>query len=230
MPSLDDAIVLMPSFGSCPVRRANEALVVAHYAREYALPVALGTGASRCHAVNDAARRALKQHPERDVFIIADNDLIPDPASFPASVALAREHAAVCPHDLTRLTTPLGRSRWEHGLEPDPSELTQVGSRSFVVLTRDAFARVNGMDELFIGWGPEDIAFVRSLQKQVGPVLLVDGVRLHLWHPVDPTKHDSGSLIKNRHRARLYKRADGPEAARLAREYGRWHDERAASA
>jgi GT2 family glycosyltransferase len=220
----------MPSFGSCSVRRDNQALVIAQYASEYAIPVALGTGISRSHAVNDAARHALQRHPDRDVFVIADNDLVPDPVTFPASVALAREHAAVCPHDLTRLTTPYARARWAHGLSPDPSTVTTVGSRSFIVLTRDVFDRVNGMDERFVGWGPEDVAFVKSIEKQVSPVLLLDGVRLHLWHPTDPSKADAVSVSRNRSRLVRYRRADSAGAARLAREYGRWDHEREPSA
>jgi hypothetical protein len=209
--------VLMPSWGDDPVRLENQDFVIDHYATEWGLGVTLGTGASRAHAVNDAARRS-----QADLFIIADNDLIPDARSFETALRLAETEPAVTPHDVTRLLTPAARVAFMNGGQAWPYRPTPSGSRSFVVMRRDVFAAVNGMDERFVGWGPEDKAFLFSIAKQVGPVKELRGARLHLWHRTDPSKMDRASLRRNRERLEAYRVAHPDEAAWLAREYGRW--------
>jgi len=81
---------------------------------------------------------------------------------------------------------------------------------------------VNGMDELFEGWGPEDLAFRLSITKQLSAPLELEGRRLHLWHPTDPSKRDMKRLMLNRRRKYEYQRASADHARVLARQYGRW--------
>jgi hypothetical protein len=213
----------MPAWGECPIRRQNQAFALAYWER-VGVPVVLGSGAARAHSVNAAARAATREHPDRDVWIIADNDLIPDPVTFPEALERVRDFSGVTPHNLTRLTTPGGRARALRGAEPHAYRDVTRGSRSFVVITRRVYDSVNGMDELFVGWGPEDRAFIHSVEAQVGPMLHLNGTRLHLWHPVDPSMADRKRLHRNRMRMRYYARATREGAARLAREYGRWNE------
>lgn len=225
------AVVLMPSFGSCPTRLENQAYVIAWYAAR-GFPTVLGLDEasarsgwfSRSRAVNAAARAASIQHPTRDVFIICDNDLTPDPAPFLTALSVAHQHSAVMPHMYTLLTTPAGRTELLTRGHTTKHEAVKQGSRSFVVMTRDAFASVNGMDERFEGWGPEDLAFRLSIKKQLGDPLELDGSRMHLWHPTDPSKRDMKQLMRNRRRKHEYQRATPERARELAREYGRWDD------
>lgn len=224
--TLDDAVVLMPSFGDCPYRRENQEHVRAWYAR-LGVPVVLGhdqpaPAFSRARTVNAAARTAAREHPHRPVFLIADNDLIPSLSHLDLALRHLHEHAAATPHATTLLTTPAGRLEVLERGSTTQFVPEVKGSRSFVVIHRDAYARANGMDEAFIGWGPEDKAFLASIRKQLGSVLQLDGERLHLWHPPDPTKADAANLERNRARMRAYLGATTKAAARLAREYGRW--------
>jgi hypothetical protein len=216
-------IVLMPSFGACRVRRENQAFVLRHYER-LGIPVVLGSGASRTHAVNDAARIATRLHPKGRVFIIADNDLIPDERMLGTALQVVHVRAAVTPHAWTLLTTPESRAEFMRTGTLHEHERVRVGSRSFVVLTREVFDAVNGMDELFVGWGPEDRAFLESIRKQVGPVLELAGERVHLWHPPDPSKENRARLTANRLRWRAYRLGQTGRVAALAREYGRWDE------
>lgn len=213
----------MPSFGSCPVRARNERFVLRHYA-QLGIPVVKGAGRARAHAMNAAARAAALKYPERGVFIMCDNDLIPDAAFLHSAIDAAAKHPCVCPHGINRNLTDAGTLEVMSGGHPRVFEDTTIGARSYVVITRDNYASVNGMDEMFVGWGPEDKAFIYSVMKQLGQPLLLEGVRLHLWHPTDPTKRDARQLSRNRLRARKYMHATPERARVLAREYGRWSD------
>lgn len=216
----------MPSFGACPVRSRNEAHVVRLYEAEYGIPVVRGQGIARAHSINAAARQAARDHPTRDIFVLCDNDLIPDPVTFPLAIENARAHAGITPHNINRNIGEWATARYLETGQVTDWEDTTKGARSYVVITRDAFAAANGLDERFVGWGPEDASFIYSVTKQVGPMLHLDGVRLHLWHPVDPSKRNQKQLNANRARFRRY-RSFRPEAVELlAREYGRWDDDR----
>ncbi len=228
-------VVLMPAFGSCPVRARSQAHVVRYYENRWGIPVVLGGDErqnglfSRTRGVNRAAREALDLYPERDAFIIADNDLLPEESVFEHALNVVDKHAAVVPHQLTRLLGKYASDRLLRTGVRDVravGDVVRTGSRSYVLITRRSFDLVNGMDERFVGWGPEDKAFLESVKKQAGPVLDLAGVRVHLWHPIDPSRRDPAVVRRNRERYDAYARASRAEAARLAREYGRWFDER----
>jgi peptidoglycan/LPS O-acetylase OafA/YrhL len=70
-----------------------------------------------------------------------------------------------------------------------------------VALTKDAYARIGGHDESFVGWGGEDVEFLdrlRTLDVSEGGFLPI----LHLWHPPAPKKA-SGDRNLSLHRQRL---------------------------
>ena len=222
-------VVLMPSFGTCPVRAENQEFVIAWY-QERGMPTVIGRDErgkrsgwfSRARAMNYAARQAVREYPERDVFVLADNDLIPDPTTFLTAVQTIDQHSAVMPHSITLLTDPRGRREVFMRGATERVEPVGQGSRSYVVMTRENYASVNGMDEVFEGWGPEDLAFRLSVMKQLAPPLELDGRRLHLWHPIDPSKRDVRQLYANRRRKHMYQLRHGKDVRALAREYGRW--------
>lgn len=219
--------VLMPSFGTCRYRLENQRAVLAWYATR-GIHVTLGTDTnatgffSRARAINTAARKTHKTQTEKDLWILADNDLVP---SVP-HLAQALEHVCtgaynvVTPHQWTLHTSLASRTHLLDGRSTVVYRSQESGSRSYVVLKRNTFEAMNGMDELFEGWGPEDKAFMLSAHKQVGRVLDMDGSRVHLWHPMDRSKRDRTQLMKNRARCKEYEAATSAEANVLARQYG----------
>lgn len=48
---------------------------------------------------------------------------------------------------------------------------------------REAFEATGGMDERFIGWGGEDISFVRAVDTLFGRHRSLNYPVMHLWHP-----------------------------------------------
>jgi hypothetical protein len=226
LPGFERVVVLMPSFGECLVRARNERFVLSHYDRTYNVPVVRGGGLARAHALNAAARAAAREHPARDVFVLCDNDLIPDQQRMLEALRAVDKFAAVTPHAINRNLSERATVTFMEDGEVTNWSDTPKGAKSFVVIRREVYAGVNGLDEKFVGWGPEDASFMQSVKKQAGEVLHLDGVRLHLWHPTDPTKRDERQLGLNRSRFRRY-RSNRPEVVRMmAREYGRWDDER----
>lgn len=219
--------ILMPSFGTCKFRQANEHAVKQWYAAR-GLRVVAGTDQntsgffSRARAINNAARTTYRTSPERDIYILADNDLIPSVPHLLEALAAADSYSAITPHVTTLHTSHAGR---EHLLRGNTTLLyrpKESGSKSYVVLRREVFAHINGMDELFEGWGPEDKAFLLNIRHQLGNVLELDGARTHLWHPGDRSRANRTQLMRNRSRCKQYEYADQPTATLLSKEYGHW--------
>jgi hypothetical protein len=221
------AVILMPSFGTDPDRLANQEFVIQHYQDRWGLPTVLGSDVrdaqgrfGRARAVNNAARAAVREHPRARAFVIADNDLIPDPKFFDLALSSVHEHAAIAPHNVTQaLTRDATASYKRDGIVRAHKPYT-IGPLSYVVISVRNYELVNGMDEAFRGWGGEDGAFIASIDKQLGPVLRLEGRRVHLWHPSDPTIADAQNRARNRMRRNLYQKCSPDMVRRLAREYG----------
>lgn len=62
-------------------------------------------------------------------------------------------------------------------------------------LMREAYLKVNGYDENYIGWGQEDDDFGNRLTVAGinGKELITQNIQLHLWHYSDPTKIHSAN-------------------------------------
>ena len=95
--------------------------------------------------------------------------------------------AALVPHAEQRALARRWRKAWWHAALRHPTKPRLAGG-DFGVWRHD-FARVNGFDERFVGWGQED--------DDLGLRLRAAGVRLesildataslHVWHPTDPS-------------------------------------------
>jgi len=83
---------------------------------------------------------------------------------------------------------------------PRPEEIEQVSMVQYghhfgamcMVMHREAFETIGGMDERFVGWGAEDSSFLRALSTLHAPYKSVDASIWHLWHPA--TVHGKGRL------------------------------------
>ncbi|SDE66129.1 N-terminal domain of galactosyltransferase [Paenibacillus sp. UNCCL117] len=145
-----------------------------------------GEAFSRSQAINKAARQAT-----RDLLVLADSDLIYEPALLLKSAALTDKYGWVIPFNrILRLSQ--AETELLVGQEPQwPPPVQQASAiedaRRYVggltVLSRAAFDAVQGMDERFIGWGAEDDAFACSLDTLSGPRVRLDDILIHLWHP-----------------------------------------------
>lgn len=169
-------------------------------------------------AVNGAVERSTG-----DVLIIADADVIPDPVALERATT---EGTWVAPFDpvyrLHRSASQQVLESWPTHRLKDPADWipeADLARRVYhgtpgggvVVLPRETFDLVGGMDERFIGWGGEDVAFGWALGALAGPAVQYDAPLIHLWHrPQDKTgwMPDASQALNFR-----YRQADGDPTA-----------------
>jgi hypothetical protein len=85
-------------------------------------------------------------------------------------------------------------------LDHAPEAITQnLEAGASVAITRDAYARIGGMDEGFVGWGGEDNEFWERAQTlRVWPYGFLPFV--HLWHTAQAGKYEAGNPALARYR------------------------------
>ena len=78
-------------------------------------------------------------------------------------------------------------------------------------LMKNAYIKVNGYDENYIGWGQEDDDFGNRLTVAGinGKELVTPNIQLHLWHYSDPTKvHSSNEEYYYKRKEEIFSKKD----------------------
>lgn len=145
---------------------------------------------SRSQGMNLAAKKAT-----RDIFVIADGDIIYDPSIILDSIQLLKKYAWVIPFHNQKIIN-ISKSNTEMVLRSKPIWPFQVKVSDFEVekrdvnfagkiniITRKSFEKVKGFDERFIGYGWEDNALQDAVSTICGPFKRLDRKLYHLWHP-----------------------------------------------
>ncbi len=165
---------------------------------------------NRSAAVNAAAELA----GEWNVAIVIDADVVPDPHAVRAAVAVARTGRPAIAFDHRKHLTAKGTTKivdegfvgsWEPYVKTD---LPDSVSGAYVV-SRELWTAVGGFDELFVGWGWEDVAFRIATETIAGaPPARIVGTLWHLWH-VRSAENDNArpTFVANRARGDRYKAA-----------------------
>jgi hypothetical protein len=145
-----------------------------------------------------------------DVFVLADADCIVDVDRVREAVSIGRP---VIPFERICRLSRAATERVLDGEAPDPGggKCGALGTPYALVLSREHYFAVKGLDERFVGWGGEDNAFAYALSTMVAPLLRLPGVAYHLWHPAQPKIGENGALF-DRYRA---SRGDRAKMARL---------------
>lgn len=178
--------LIVPFRGGEPHRDRAWEYVRAHYAThhpgwEVVVADCPGTWAK------GAAVNAAVASTDADVLAIVDADLFIDPAVLEHAVDLAPTVPFVVPHiTVHRLDEPSTEALYAGRTQPrtltkQPYEGLVGGG--MVVLTREAFDTVHGMDERFLFWGSEDIVFGMAMETLVGPHHRLFGELWHCFHP-----------------------------------------------
>ncbi|KIL45199.1 galactosyltransferase-related protein [Jeotgalibacillus soli] len=144
---------------------------------------------NKSKAVNQAAKNAT-----RDIFVIADADIIYDPVVITESIKLLNEAAWVVPfteiYDIPqKLTKKLVKSDPTLPINVELKHCQKVNwlydefAGKLNVIPREHFEAVGGFDERFIGWGGEDDAFSHAVNTLCGQFVNYEGRLFHMWHP-----------------------------------------------
>lgn len=98
---------------------------------------------------------------------------------------------------LTEVHTQLLFENQYRLLEQAPESIVQnLEAGGSIAIGRDAFKKIGGMDESFIGWGGEDNEFwerAQTLKVWSWAYLPI----VHLWHPAQPEKHKANNSTLN---------------------------------
>lgn len=172
---------------------------------------------NRSLAVNNAARQA-----RGDVFIISDSDVIFDPRLIGLIAGHIETRQYLIPFTRGIRLTQRATFRVLSGEDVSASgmshrdiefELSIPGSLMNVI-TREAFEKIGGMDERFMGWGYEDFAYIEALRRFYGMPHRIDFTIFHLWHTHASMTKAYNFREHNERNYRLYesyRRADTPE-------------------
>jgi glycosyltransferase involved in cell wall biosynthesis len=163
-----------------------------------------------------------------DVLAFCDADVLIGESLDTAIDACRRGTAVAKPYvRLIDLDADESAALCEGRLEPAAIDVARPGREAIgerivlcggvFVMRRDAFARLGGFDERFVGWGGEDDAMTHKVERaRLGCVEFDREVALHLWHP-RPREATSGAPHYARNIALLaeYARYDDTCLARL---------------
>lgn len=167
-----------------------------------------------------------------DVFVLLDADTWAPAECVRQAVALCSPSVWVRPYNVKVKLNQAATDAVLAGLDLEGLDFVSFGrpeSRtSFrhappLVIHRDSWETVGGMDERFRGWSSEDTALSMALEKLVGPQRTVKGTALHLFHPRIGRSGSDLWLGQESQRANLelmrgYRRAKTPEDFAALRE------------
>lgn len=185
-------------------RQENMRAVVANY-RAAGFDVALSP-LDEASWSPGAARNAGAKGSRRSVIVFADADTLCDPGQVEeAAWRAGREPGLVFAYDLYLRLDEAASDRVLAGFHPMnvAGEPPIFGSASMgaVAISRESFREVGGFDELYHGWGFEDLAFAAACAK-LWPLRRVSGPVFHLWHGPrrnddSPEDSDAGQVVAN---------------------------------
>jgi hypothetical protein len=212
--------VVMPYTSGCEWRARAREYVLGWYGREHpdweVVEGGCGEPWRKGVAAADAVSRA-----SGDVLVIADADLIADSLNDAAALVESGETRWVVPHHKVyrlhqRATEriydggPVRRTSTAH------SPYVGVVGGGLVVVTRDAWETVGGIDPRFVGWGGEDISLGWALETLCGPCVRLTADLFHLYHPREPQGRRRRGGPESEALAGRYKDARGDAAAMRA--------------
>jgi hypothetical protein len=156
----------------------------------------------RAWAFNVGARRA-----RAPMLVLHDNDLLV-PTDYACSI-VSRALQGYEMINLKRFLFYLGEEQTEAALagrrsldaQPPVAILQNSQGGGSIAITREAYERIGGFDESFVGWGGEDNEFwERGQALKVWPFAHLPLV--HLWHAAQPGKHQEDNQTLSYYRAR----------------------------
>lgn len=192
------AILVPYADQGCEWRRRAWEYVQAHYATNHPdWPVIVGSCGgpwSKGAALADAFARC-----DADLLVIADADSFVDPDVLRKAAARAEQFGWCVPHgQVKRLSQEATEAVYAGGSHRRGRLVRRTyhgpSGGGIVVLTREAWETVGGVDERYEGWGGEDVSFGWALHALVGAGSRIGAPLYHLWHP-HPAPNLRGSPV-----------------------------------
>jgi hypothetical protein len=191
---LDKVSIIIPFQSDYGPRAKAFEWIKRYYARvmpeaEICLGLMYGKEINKSKAVNLAAKKATK-----DIFVIADADVVYDPNLIVEAIKLVKKGGFVVPFTEVYNVEMQGTERllktkptWPMEIKSEECTKSNWVYEGFAgklfVISRENFEAAGGFDERFIGWGGEDDAFSHAARTICGKLINLEGKVFHLWHP-----------------------------------------------
>lgn len=221
-------IIPFRSRGTDPLREANLARVLEHWAGYTKNPLVIGDGRGGDAQFNRSAayNKGIRRRRAAEVLIFTESDMLLDYAQIDQAVELAAETPGlVVPFTQYRYLTPEDSAKVRaHEAEPADCtpESTMDNGKSIGavnVVSRQTLNLIGQWDEGFEGNWYDDNAAQRAFELCAGPTRWVDGPAHHLYHLPGwkgdhLTDEDKAATARNKTRYELYRQAQTPERIR----------------
>ncbi len=179
------ATVVIPFQSDDPLRLTACKHVLDYYRYEFPdWPVNVGRSPepfSRAQAINEGVKRA-----RADIVVVNDGDTLVKPEHLRRAVEYAigapgLVYAYTRYRRLTRFATE-HLDTYKDAFYSDVGwQMESAPSQSVVVIRRQDFDLIGGMDEQFVDWGYEDMEFAHRAARYA-PVRRIPGDLYHIWH------------------------------------------------
>lgn len=140
---------------------------------------------SRAASRNAGVR--LAQDTGAEIVVIADADTIVEPGPLQEAITAAHSDGLLhLPYTHYRGLSEQGTRDYIAGSMPDECDVElahEWATGGVLVITPAAWWQAGGMDERFVGFGHEDVAFRIAADTLLGPTVRHPGTITHLWHP-----------------------------------------------
>lgn len=152
-------------------------------------------------AINDAVRKST-----RDILLMVDADIVLNINDLEKAMNEVYDKGIVAPSRLVRFSESATNTILENNyFNVDDSFIdsnTQVFTSIFsgiCLIKKEIFKKCGGYDEVFKGWGNEDVAFVKCMHRVNGPIHKIPNFTMyHLHHQTDDNHRDASNLIRNK--------------------------------
>lgn len=142
---------------------------------------------------NISKARNLALNYDEEILVFSDSDSIPDIRMLERAIETARQrNTMVFPFNTAlELNKPTSDWHLDNGVIPKgtrPIQAEHIRRRSdelqssIYAIPRALFEKVGGFDEKFVGWGHEDLAFVKKLELYGHRAHHLPGSFNHIWH------------------------------------------------
>ncbi|GAA0699117.1 hypothetical protein GCM10008904_04190 [Paraclostridium ghonii] len=152
-------------------------------------------------AINAAVRKSTQE-----ILLIVDADIVLNINDLENAINEVYDKGIVAPSRLVRFSeNATNRILDTNCFNVDDSFIdsnTQIFTSLFsgiCIMKKEIFKKCGGYDEIFKGWGNEDVAFVKCMHRVNGPIHKISNFTMyHLHHQNDSNHRNADNFIKNK--------------------------------
>ncbi|OXX84297.1 hypothetical protein AVM15_05240 [Paraclostridium benzoelyticum] len=152
-------------------------------------------------AINDAVRKST-----RDILLMVDADIVLNIIDLKKAMNEVYDKGIVAPSRLVRFSENATNTILENNsfvvddsfIDNNTKIFTSIFS-GICLIKKEIFKKCGGYDEVFKGWGNEDIAFVKCMHRVNGPIHKIPNFTIyHLHHKTDDNHRDASNFTRNK--------------------------------